>query len=46
MELNLKKLEKCKESFLKWYPDGKDFDHPEYLAGVRRQLLCPVWRQL
>ena len=35
MELNLEKLEKCKESFLKWYPDGKDFDHPEYLASER-----------
>ena len=35
MELNLEKLEEYKQSFLSWYPDGKGFDHPEYLASER-----------
>lgn len=35
MQLNLNKLEQYKKSFLKWYPDGKSFDHPEYLASER-----------
>ena len=35
MELNLETLEQYKESFLKWYPDGKGFNHPDYLASER-----------
>ena len=35
MQLDLKKLEEFKASFLECFPDGQSFDDPEYLASER-----------
>lgn len=39
MELNLETFEKYKELFLRRYPGGTAFDHPEYLTNERNYKL-------